>query len=989
MPLEIRRNRAENTHENFQFRRIAEELVKTFERFGWDGLLIGNPESENFSRFRADAILLYNHGLIIIDLKDYQGTINLPKDEQKFKDDEWYIDLENDKERIIIKAGKSFRNPFKQLQSYRSVMFDVVNYDIKLSANVNPGHICALNLFSGPIQLSGKTPGNLRYYNLVQESNLSNFLEDYTSGNCYSKEIAEALNRHFPTPIWTPHNEIPIKEQSPTNRIYEIEHDVEQEIKSFLDIKASGILVLESMEASKRDEWGKYILSQIGNYNIPQAETWTHSTRIRRKIKIRSGIAPDSLYTTIYGGPSQLKEEKNAASKNEDNSQEDEVLLEEIPIRSADLLDDKAIIILQDAHLVSRSLHQSELLRFGSGRLMEDLIKFLALDTTQRKLICIGDPFSLSYGKAEESAIALPALQDLFDGEIKHYRAKPIKNKDSDLHKLRVNLASSIDNNIFNQLEYSWNNDELVQVAKNNVLNLLEQWFSKPLVSEPKNGVLLFSNELATKTNLWIKNHCLKNSSELSQGDLLMLNNNVHVPDETGFENPTRLYNGMYLIVKERLEEHSEILTIGKKTNQQITLNFIKLRVACLSLTNNQETYVWLNENYFKSSGKLSKEEQIAFRILVNKKIGAYKEEHTFETSLEYKSYQQDSLYGSFKKQIRGLDSKLERGERVKTKLDAAKADLKRLERKYKRKYNRRIMLTISSSDPYLNSINASYGWCITVHKSVGSQFDNIIINATQGENNGVNNANYFRWLYSGLTTSLSNAYVSNPIEIDPFMNCHFDDTVTEVWQEVKTQHKNSFEFNNFVVPTNISDKISSDLNENAKAAICLFSETMGKEGFLLERTQKSGDYASKAFFSTPNNEGDLRMVFNNNGKGLVTSVRPEANGEAYMSIIENAIFTINKECTKKNNFDENDMPIDFRQKIYTDLIKKSEVNGYELKLISCNSYQDVFLYSKDTSMTRFKLIYNGQGLFTFVKVLNKTDANISKSLYRLIFECE
>ena len=43
MSLEILHNRAEHTHENEQFRRVAIELRSVFIQKNWEGILIGNP----------------------------------------------------------------------------------------------------------------------------------------------------------------------------------------------------------------------------------------------------------------------------------------------------------------------------------------------------------------------------------------------------------------------------------------------------------------------------------------------------------------------------------------------------------------------------------------------------------------------------------------------------------------------------------------------------------------------------------------------------------------------------------------------------------------------------------------------------------------------------------------------------------------------------------------------------------------------------------
>ena len=57
--LEILNNRTKNTHENEQFRRVVDIIEATFEKFGYNGLLLGNPFNESYSRFRADAILYW------------------------------------------------------------------------------------------------------------------------------------------------------------------------------------------------------------------------------------------------------------------------------------------------------------------------------------------------------------------------------------------------------------------------------------------------------------------------------------------------------------------------------------------------------------------------------------------------------------------------------------------------------------------------------------------------------------------------------------------------------------------------------------------------------------------------------------------------------------------------------------------------------------------------------------------------------------------
>lgn len=979
MGLEIRHNRAQNLHENKQFRRIAIGLNKLFIQKGWDGLLIGNPESEDYSRFRADAILLYNHGLLIIDLKDYQGSISLPKKDEEFGICKWYIETEKDKFRLEVK-GASFNNPFIQLKSYRQVMYEVISNNAILNSSIDPSRVGAVNLFSGQIQLNRETPRNVPFYAITQESDFSNFLYDFNSPNTFSEDSANALKQIFPASIWEEQIEIPA-DNIIDNKVYEIDTDLENEINSFLQNEESEILVLESMDVSQRDEWVNYILREVGNHNIPQTEIWTHSTRIREKIKKRSGIAPHSLYNTIYGGQAKLEEVKETVDEDNIESETDEEHQVIIPIKSDIDIDEKTVIILHEAHLVTRSLNQSELLRFGSGRLLEDLLFYLSLGKSKRKLICIGDPFSLSYGKEEESAIAINTLNQFFDGTIRHYRQSPKEINESGKQMFRSGLASSINNKIYNELKYNWKENDLILVDKPEVLNLIKKWFSSVLISEPSNVVLVYKNDDARITNLWIKENCLKNSKELSKGDLLLINNNVTIADETGFGGVTKLYNGMYLTIIEKLDTHHESFYI-QKNNQTIVLEFIKLRVRCLSIENKPETDVWLYSNYFKGNGKLTKEEQIAFKRFTDDRIAKFKKENEFNSSKEHTEFVQDNNYVLLIKKIKEFRLKFEKGERVKTKLEELERELRKLEKKYKKKYHQRVVLEVAKSDPFLNSITANYGWCITIHKSVGSLFENVIINAKQGENNGITNESYFRWLYSGVSSSKSKLFVANPEEINPLKNCQFEDLTVANWDD-NIKVNNTFEVENFEMPKAFEGKIDVNLNKNAKASICIFSEFIEKNGFILEQTSRFGDYLSKATYSTPSGF-NLVMAFSNNGQGTITSIRPERTNDAITDSIEKGITYVWSNSTKQAKATKK--PEDFRKKIYEIWISNTNKIGGQLSLIESHSYQDIFIYSFDSNKIKFRVNYDGKGFFTKIVVLNGTSIEGSNNLKDLLF---
>lgn len=977
MGLQILHNRAQHTHENEQFRRIASSLKMLFKQQNWTGLLIGNPFNETYSRFRADAILLYNHGFLIIDLKDYSGTIKLPAKKIEFETMQWYSESDDDKKRTVIKAGSKFINPFKQLNSYREAFKEIVKNEIRLNGLIHESKTCAINIFSGPLSIDNSIPKEIPFYKITQESDLATFLYDYSSDNNYSKETANVLSRIFNAEEWLEHIELP-KAKKLTERTVEIDENVEKEITDFLKTEESGILVLNSMSVIDRDNWVHYIQSEAFNYGIPQIETWIHSARIARKASLRLGNELQSLFNTIYGGAPKTLETNNIET---DEKQFEEQLQEIIPIRSDDTIDNAAVIILYDAHLVTRSLNQSELLRFGSGRLLEDLIKFLNLENTNRKLICIGDPYSLTYGKDSECAINLNTLAELTDKTIKLYKEKPVSAEELGKIGIREQLALSIENKIFNKLEYPWREKDLIEIKKEQIPNYLTEWFSNPLDGEPSNAVMVYSNKDAKKINVWIKKYCLKNGAELAKNDLLLVNNNINIPDETGFGHPTKLYNGMYLLVEEIMETISKSIPLRQST-KPIQLNFTKVKVKCLSLQTKQVAEVWLLNNYFQSEDKLSKEEQIAIRVFVNMLVAEKIKEHKFIDSHEYIQLNQDREYKALLKEEKELKTSYEIGEKVKTKLDQKQREIKKIENLYNTQFKNRILSSITQTNPLVNAVYANYGWSLTVHKSIGSSFNNVILNAHQGENKGITNSEYFRWLYSGITTTNNILRISNPQTINSLLVINFEDTATSE-KENKTSELLYFE--TYEPETKYLEKLPASLNVSTKGVICELSKLLEVLGYLLESVKPNGDYLTKIIYSAPNNKGkELIIAINNKGEKdnwAVSAIRIEKKNDLGENDFNNylkQLYSAETSSIKKNLIK---FPEDFRGQVYSKWKNILESKGFDLQIEEMHKNQDIFFVYNNLSKAKFRVWYRNDGFFSQFIILEKSDENISTNL--------
>ncbi len=976
--LEILYNRTGHTHENQQFRRVVNIIEATFEKFSYNGLLIGNPFNESYSRFRADAILYYNNGLILIDFKDYKGIIKLPPNENEFHSTKWYNENPKDRSKLEIKAGSKFINPFRQLVAYRNAFRELVEKN-KYFDGINPARVCIANIFSGPIEIHNEVPRNLPYYKLIQESDLGNFLYDFASEITYKDENVKVFKSIFPAKEWIKNLEIPIPEQIIEKQITEIDNDVEKNIVDFLKEQNGGILVLESMNDEDRDSWLRFITNEAVNYNIPQIEKWSHSARISKKIQRRSNIETEGIYSVIYGG-------SDIEGQNEDSEKEvlDEDLLEVIPLKSSKDIDEKALVVVVEAHLVSRSLSQSELLRFGSGRLLEDLIKFLNPESN-RKIVFIGDPYSLTFGNKEDSALNLGTLSELYDKErIKHYR-KPIDNNFTEgKEKLRIDLAVSIEKSLFNNLNYSFDETTLINLQDDSQrIKNLQLWFSKPFSNEPDNAVLFYSKKDCLITNKWIKKHCLRNGESLGIGDLLIVNNNVSIPDDSGFQIPRRIVNGMFLTVLDIKESQQESIKI-RQSEKPINLSFTKIKVKCLSLIGSPETDIWILDNYFNSEDDLTKEEQIAFRVFVNGKINIEKQKQKFENSQEYKQLLEDNHYillsNEEKEAIKTLIKNYNLPKEKKEKVETSRNSRSLLSIYYK-KYSKKLFFQIKDSDPFVNAVFVKYGWAITVHKAIGSSYNEVIIKGHRKENDGITNDGYFRWLYSGVTAGKT-VYITSPQLINPFKDCVFEDSSAS---GVSIKSKQLLIFKNYAVETKYADKVQSLVNKNVVGAICEISKLLEQNGYLLESSKRYSEHLTKAFYSIPKSVKN-KLILNIDNKGekdnyAVSNIRIDKLNGADEIIIKSCIEGCFEQKQTITSISDNtpELPRDFREEIYSAWIESCNNESISLKIIQSNKNQDVFRATSEKDDLTFRAWYgtsennHTKGFFSKIEILEKS----------------
>lgn len=66
-------------------------------------------------------------------------------------------------------------------------------------------------------------------------------------------------------------------------------------------------------------------------------------------------------------------------------------------------------------------------------------------------------------------------------------------------------------------------------------------------------------------------------------------------------------------------------------------------------------------------------------------------------------------------------------------------------------------------TDPYLNAIQAKYGYCLTCHKAQGGQWVHVYIDLAGIPKEGLYDLDFHRWLYTAVTRAVKDIYLINP----------------------------------------------------------------------------------------------------------------------------------------------------------------------------------------------------------------------------------
>lgn len=761
-------------------------------------------------------------------------------------------------------------------------------------------------------------------------------------------------------------------------------------INEFIGSEDKRILILGSMQTKIRDKW----VQKIQEVRPSSFRCFSLSNRFKNNIEEHRNIKSDSIYASIYnlnrseldsGTQSQRQSlSSDNATNNSRESEEveqDEIIQRIVPVKNISADIESQTLIILDAHLVSRSLVQSEFLRFGSGRLLEDLFKSTEYGK-DAKYVFIGDPYSMSVGKTTDNALDRETVQTLsqISAELcaKYNESLDTITCTNARDKLRLSLARSIEQKTFNIIPYTYDTDTLSLITQEGIQSLMSEWFTgNNNPREFDNKILLYRNSDCLSTNLYIKRYYKKNGESLANGDLLLLDldNSPYLVCDNPIDKTNTLSSGSYIrikSVKETLQEHIKI----KGHEEPIRLTFISVEIE----TKEKRTYeVHILENYLLGGSELSQEENSAFIVLMRKKQKQFEEKEgsNFSESPEYNELKDSSEFKGLKSEEQEAIHNLVNGKQgVKTSQQA-----RSLLAKSRKQYRHRISNSFREQDPYFNSLRVKYGWAITVHKALGQTFKEVILSGFRKEGEGLDCEDYFRWLYTGLTVSRK-IHLYKAQTLHPLYKCKPIVIPASPKKEIR---KDTYD-----TPEQYQQLLQGISNPSLCFVIVELSEQLRPDDIIPLACRKYTEYHYKVEYRGPqttSTKGEIVSIYiGGASKGYAVTKTEVEHADTIQT--KEKIETILSCLWSKHNINYPISQIDnhsFRKDIYALWTQKLQDIGLSLELRVPHQYQDVLDIIQDGKLrATLKSLYNSKGFISHLEI-HTTDRGLGEELKILI----
>ena len=570
----------------------------------------------------------------------------------------------------------------------------------------------------------------------------------------------------------------------------------------------------------------------------------------------------------------------------------------------------QTVYIIDEASMISDVEQEGEFFRFGSGKLLTDLLEYINFDHNNhnKKIIFIGDNAQLPpIGMKFSPALDEEYLKKEFNTPAVSFELTEVvrQSNDSGILENSIKLRESIQKNQFNQLDFNLNYMDVKHTEHEDFLGLYLKSCEGKI--NGKSMIIAHSNTVVDEYNSQIRKHFFPNKDFLCPGDKVMsiANNNTF---------GVFIYNGDFGLVRKvhhEIEKREVFLKYKftddeKPTIIKVPLQFRKVEIGFNSIGNKAyffECYILENILYPNI-------------IYKNTTFCSYKQK-------DIKSIETKALYVDFTNRAR------ERGLKANT--EEFKQAIK--------------------SDQYFNCLKIKFGYAITCHKAQGSEWNNVFVNCKTHEN--VLSKAYFRWLYTAITRASKKLYTLDEPHVSIL------DTIKK--STIHTEHiKDTLDNNKVVINDGACDNLFN-IEDNFLLSIYKKIKSITEENKIkiigLQHNQ------NQEFYVFESNNEKSRITIYYNSKDVITSINCiETNNlsSLIMTLLEplknHVLFS---EVHEEFIFDET-----FLEDFYLALKERLAIKQITILSIEHMNYRERYTFGRGEEIAIIDFIYDGKGKF-------------------------
>ncbi len=888
------------THENRIFDALLVKLEEVWGNSEDLVLLLGNFHCQGSE---IDAAVLKRDSITVIDFKDYGGTVTFSENGHWFADE------------IKVKGG-SKPNPYIQIKTNKFSLLEILK-NVSFPSGHQPelGHISGIVLFHKSITFDDKQiPPNIeRWFHVVGFDRVVERLSQITSRGISLTDrdlqhIVKILSipEYIPVGAGTKAVSLPTKIFTSDERDFPVSFQPAiSQIKNFLE-SSERVLTVTGMVGTGLEQ----IMELIASKALEANRTYDVLAPNRR-LASHYSVEANSIYNHIYSRNSKLVKEKFIYALCENNDPA------------------KHIYIIGNAHLISDSKFETDDSRYGSGQILTDLLDFINLKKSERQIIFLGDPFQLTRGKADESALCNERLHSATGFHVKELlldRILPDKENDLFIENC-LNLAECIKLEIFNQMNISTDDLRLIESSSDPAIKhqLIQDLFLKDSISTK---LVAFSNAQVNRSNNWLRRNIFKRGDGITTGDLVHIHNSFSVEKKDDFNQPIYISNDSFAEVLEVNENIEPLIQSLKGRENPVVVSFLKIKARLIQNLGETVEFICLKDYLYADSPKVDIDTLIVLHISAKKRFydnNANKKHHETEVTNPEASDEP---------------------------ISTALANFLR-------------------NDPYLNAARLRFGYALTLHRAQGQQFKTVLADMNIIELGKTSEA-YFRWVYTLFSIAQEKIILSNIPKITPFHKASWDSTQSKLDSSVRPINLIAFNPN---AEAGDSDISTCSIPDKPLRNLYLHIVNNIKAEKIQVRSYKHHNYQEIYDFEASEDRAFCSLRLYYNGKYQVTRIEsiksePHEFAATVQELITSSVL----------------LETEIQERTHTLLKRKLATYKVSIQSIEHHNFQEIYYLKLESEILKLSIYYDGDGFISRVSPLGYTDSTIVEAV-RLALE--